>query len=111
MKRDTTNSSDNTVIRTLKYCMNLIVSNLVTLWLISGLKQQFPVDSDYDLVDKRGNIDSNIMVTKTKQAYRDKKRCGALGSGKSRLKIMYQNGGNVIHTFDMIENIEKETIN
>ena len=87
--------------------MNPTVVLVLIFWLVSGLKQQFPVEGDCDLVDKRGSYNSNLMVTKTKQAYRDKKRCGALGSGKSRLKIMYQNGGNVIHTFDMIENIEK----
>ena len=82
--------------------MNLVLTVILSYWILAGLKQQFPVViGECDLVDKRGNIFSNIMVTKTKQAYREKKRCGALGSGKSRLKIMYQNGGNVIHTFDI----------
>ena len=68
-------------------------------------KRHNSVESDSDLVDKRGDIISN-MVTKTKKKYDEKKRCSAVGTGKSRLKILYQNGGNVKHTIQMIGPIE-----
>ena len=46
------------------------------------------------------------MVTKTKQAKRDAKTYSANGTGRARLKVLYQNGGNVKHTHQMIEQIE-----
>ena len=43
----------------------------------------------------------------TKRKYEEKKRCGANGTGKDRLKVLYQNGGNKKNTFEYIEQIEK----
>ena len=42
----------------------------------------------------------------TKNEYEQKQRCGANGTGKDRLRICYQNGGNVKKTFEMISQIE-----
>ena len=78
---------------------------IVILCVLCQSKRHHSEESDCVLVDKRGDNYSN-MVTKTKQKYNDKKRCSAVGTGKSRLKILYQNGGNVIHTYSMIEEIE-----
>ena len=51
------------------------------------------------------------MVAKvTKKAYEAEERMGANGSGKDRLKVLYQNGGAKEHTFEIIENIESITI-
>ena len=82
------------------------VKYLIFLWAVLTAKRHYSEESDSVLVDKRGDIYSNIMVTKTKQQYRDEKRCGAAGTGKSRLKILYQNGGNVKYSYSMIEDIE-----
>ena len=81
--------------------MKLLLALIVTGFFI-GLKRYFPAEA-VTLVDKRGNAHfGDTMVTKTKQAYNEKKRCGANGNGNNRLKVLYQNGGNVIHTFGMI---------
>ena len=42
----------------------------------------------------------------TKKAYEAEERMGANGSGKDRLKVLYQNGGAKEHTFEIIQNIE-----
>ena len=42
----------------------------------------------------------------TKKVYNQQKRYSANGTGKCNLKIVFQNGGNKTHTYDMIENIE-----
>ena len=48
------------------------------------------------MVDKQGDYNlSDTMVTKAKQARRDTKAYSAKGTGRARLKVLYQNGGNV----------------
>ena len=59
-----------------------------------------------NLVDRPGSyLSVDEMVTR--KAYNKDKRCGANGTGKDQLKILYQNGGNVVHTYGMIRPIEK----
>ena len=58
------------------------------------------------MVDKQGDNYSDTMVTKTKQARRNNTKCSAEGTGRARLKVLYQNGGNIIHTHEILEQIE-----
>ena len=50
--------------------------------------------------------DLNMTARVTKKAYEAEERMGANGSGKDRLKVLYQNGGAKEHTFEIIQNIE-----
>ena len=74
----------------------LCIAILVILWSASESKRTFPGQLRLDLVDKQGDYNlSDTMVTKAKQARRDTKAYSAKGTGRARLKVLYQNGGNV----------------
>mgnify|MGYP001248349392 FL=1 len=79
----------------------LLVNSLATV----DPRQRFPVGGQGDLVDKRWLITDN-MVTKRKAEREKTERYSARGTGKQMLKILYQNGGNVTHTYNMIGDIE-----
>ena len=81
--------------------ITLLVNSLVTF----DPRQRFPVGGQGDLVDKRWLITDN-MVTKRKAEREKTERYSARGTGKQMLKILYQNGGNVTHTYNMIGDIE-----
>ena len=78
-------------------CMQLLcIATLVLLWISSEPKRAIP-GQQLISVDKQGDNLSDIMVTKTKQARRNVKKCSAEGTGRARLKVLFQNGGNIIH--------------
>ena len=58
--------------------------------------QQFPFECCLDnLVDQVHTLEEDLtMVDRvTKKAYEAKERLGANGTGKDRLKVLFQNGG------------------
>ena len=66
--------------------------------------QQFPLVASLDNL-----VDHSMVVEKkklTKKAYEAQERMGANGTGKDRLKVLFQNGGSKEKTFDYIEDIE-----
>ena len=88
-------------------CMQLLyIATLVFLWITSESKRSFPAGQGLNLVDRKGENYSNTMVTKTKLEKRKVKKCSAEGTGRARLKVLYQNGGNITHTHKMLEQIE-----
>ena len=88
-------------------CMQLLyIATLVLLWITSESKRSFPAGQGLNLVDEKGENYSNTMVTKTKLEKRKVKKCSAEGTGRARLKVLYQNGGNITHTHKMLEQIE-----
>ncbi len=91
--------------------MNLwILSILVLITASDNLKLGFPSEGLDNLVDLCDYTIGNSMVNNntrlTKKRYDEEKRYGANGTGKDRLKVCYQNRGNKLHTFDMIDDIE-----
>ena len=85
------------------YIKNLLILLVIT-WSLFGEKRQFPEPAKNFLVDRQGSKESITMVTR--KEYKKQKRYSANGTGKDRIKIVFQNGGNKQHTFDMIESIE-----
>ena len=85
----------------------MFIKNLLVLLVLTGAltdpKRYFPEPADFS-VDRQGRYQGTTMVTK--KVYNEKKRCSANGTGKERLKILYQNGGNVTHTSNMLPAIE-----
>ena len=86
---------------------------LYLIWPASGFgnTQQFPLLASLDnLVDQFWTKSKKIMVVEkkklTKKDYEAQERMGANGTGKDRLKVLFQNGGNKEKTFDYIEDIE-----
>ena len=72
---------------------------IVILIAVLLSRQQFPVEESGDLVDKRWLTAHDTMVTQRKTDLKAK-RYSAGGTGKQKLKILYQNGGNYDNTFD-----------
>ena len=81
---------------------------LFVIWAFSAAKRHHSSVEFCDLVDWQGDNYSNTlnMVTKTKQARRDEKQFSALGTGRARIKVLFQNGGNVQDSYPMMEQIE-----
>ncbi len=85
----------------------MFIRNLLILLVTCGAcvtaKRYFP-DLVCDFLVDRLDINGTTMVVK--KVYDAKTRCSANGTGKEKLKILYQNGGNVKKTYDMIDDIE-----
>ena len=85
------------------YLKSLLILTLV-IGSLTESKRQFPVREVSFLVDRQSSYNGFTMVTK--KVYNQQKRYSANGTGKCNLKIVYQNGGNTTHTYNMIQNIE-----
>ena len=79
---------------------------LLVLVTVSISRQHFPVKEKGALVDKRWLTYSFDTMRKHKDNNDKPKRYSAGGTGKQKLKILYQNGGDVDNTFGMIGQIE-----
>ena len=81
---------------------NLLISLVICTWALVLAKQQFPRSEFRKSWTNTATGDKMV----TKKEYNQKERCGANGTGKDRLRVLYQNGGNLIHTFGIISQIE-----
>ena len=79
---------------------------IIIIWYLTLLPafrcadtQRFPRDCGLDNLVDQANLhctfeeDSNMVNRVTKKEYEKKERLGANGTGKDRLKVLYQNGG------------------
>merc|ERR1711860_267588 len=81
---------------------NLLILLVIVIRVSEPAKRHFP---SKEFVEKEEYIANSIEMV-TKKEYEEKKRCGANGSGKDRLRVVYQNGGNYTHSFEIISGIE-----
>ena len=79
----------------------MILFVICTGALVSA-KRQFPRQCEL-LVDRQSKA---IPAMVTKKVYEQQPRYSANGTGKDRLRVVYQNGGNYKHSFELITEIE-----
>ena len=82
---------------------NLLILLVIVIWVFEPAKRQFPREKEFEISEK---IIAKGREMVTKKKYEEEKRCGANGSGKDRLRVVYQNGGNYKYSFEIISQIE-----